>query len=306
MIIETSHWIYFNVFVLIMLAIDIFVLNKNSRVTGMREALALSAFWVSLALIFNLGIWYYFGAEPALSFLTGYLIEKSLSVDNLFIFLFIFSYFRTPEELQHKVLFWGILGAIMMRALFIAGGIALIHRFEHILYAFALFLIYAGIKMAIKSEETEMDPQNNPVLKVVKKIFPITSDYVQHHFFVRINKRLWATPLFVVLMSIETTDVIFALDSIPAILAITQDPFIVYTSNIFAILGLRSLYFALAGLIKLFHYLHYGLAFILTFIGFKMLIADWYHIPTPAALGVTLLSLLISILLSLWKPLEKQ
>lgn len=285
-----------------MLALDLFVLHRKSHVVGMREALGWSAFWIALALFFNVGIYYYFGSEAALSFLTGYLIEKSLSIDNLFVFIMIFSYFRTPKHLQHKVLFWGILGAIIMRAVFIAAGITLIHYFESVLYLFAAFLIYAGVKMAFKSEEDEMDPEHNPVLKVIKKFVPVTNEYHGQKFFVNIDKKLWATPLFIVLMSIETTDVIFALDSIPAILAITQDPFIVYTSNIFAILGLRALFFALADLMTLFHFLHYGLAFILTFIGIKMLAAAWIHIPTPIALSVTLVSLLASIVLSIIYP----
>lgn len=299
---EIAPWIYFNIFVVAMLTIDVFFVHRKTHVIEVREALYWSAFWISLALLFNVGIYVYSGEEAAVAFLTGYLIEKCLSIDNLFVFLVIFAYFRTPRHLEHKVLFWGILGAIIMRAAFIAAGITLIHTFESVLYFFAIFLVYIGVKMAFKSEEEEIDPQHNPVLKLIKKILPITPDYVGHRFFVRRDRRLWATPLFVVLISIETTDVIFALDSIPAILAITQDPFIVYTSNIFAILGLRSLYFALAGLMKLFHYLHYGLAFILVFIGVKMLAAGWIHIPTPVALAVTLLALITTIVISLLFP----
>jgi tellurite resistance protein TerC len=301
---EYSHWIYFNIFVLAMLAVDLF-LHRKTHVIRIGEALGWSAFWISLAIAFNAGIYYYMGAEAGLNFFTGYVIEKSLSVDNLFVFLLIFSYFRTPHELQHKVLFWGILGAIVMRAVFIALGITLIHLFEGVFYIFGAFLIYSGFKMAFKSEEEEMEPAHNPVLKLVSKVIPVTAEHIGHRFFVRREKRLWATPLFIVLMSIETTDVIFALDSIPAILAITTDPFIVYTSNIFAILGLRSLFFALAGLMRLFHYLHYALSFILIFIGFKMMIAGWVHIPTSIALCVTFISLLLSILASYLFPHKK-
>lgn len=301
MVTTIAPWIYFNAFVLIMLALDLFVLHRRTRVVEMREAVMWSAFWIFLALLFNVGIYAYAGKEAALSFLTGYVIEESLSIDNLFVFIMIFSYFKTPRHLQHKVLFWGILGAIVMRAVFIGAGIALIHQFKHIFYLFAAFLIYAGCKMAFKNDE-EMHLEQNPVLKVIQRFIPITADYIGHHFFVRQNKKIWATPLFVVLMCVETTDVIFALDSIPAILAITQDPFIVYTSNIFAILGLRSIFFAIAGLMQLFHYLQYGLAFILVFVGIKMLIAEWIHIPTLLALSITLLSLFASILLSLIKP----
>lgn len=301
MVTSILPWVYFNVFILLMLALDLFVLHRRTRVIGMREALGWSLFWISLAMAFSIGIYFYSSSEDALNFLTGYLIEKSLSVDNLFVFVLIFSYFKTPMHLQHKVLFWGILGAILMRAVFIAAGITLITYFEPVLYFFAIFLIYAGFKMAFKGEE-ELAPQHNSILKLIQKIIPITDEYIDHKFFLRVGKKLWATPLFVVLMSIETTDVVFALDSIPAILAITKDPFIVYTSNIFAILGLRSLFFALAGLLTLFHFLHYGLAFILVFIGFKMLVAEWIHIPTYIALTVTLLSLVTAVACSLYYP----
>lgn len=305
--IETiAPWIYFNFFVLLLLGFDLFVLHRRTRIIGIPEALGWSAFWISLALLFNVWIYFSLGKDAALNFFTGYLIEKSLSVDNLFVILLIFSYFRTPRYLQHKVLFWGILGAIIMRAIFIAAGITLIHYFEHILYAFAAFLIYAGIKMALKADDEEIDPLNNPVLHLIKKKFPVTNDYEGHSFFVRLNGALWVTPLFIVLMCIETTDILFAVDSIPAILAITTDPFIVYTSNIFAVLGLRSLFFALAGIMPLFHYMNYGLAFILTFVGIKMLLADWIPISTPITLAVTLASLLISILLSIIYPKPAQ
>lgn len=305
MVTTLTPWIIFNIFVVTMLALDLLVLHKKNHVISIKEALGWSAFWISLALIFNAGIYYYLGAEAALDFLTGYLIEESLSVDNLFVFIMIFAYFRTPQHLQYKVLFWGILGAIIMRALFITAGITLIHYFEGALYIFAVFLIYAGYKMAFKSEEEEMRPSHNPVLKIVKRLVPVTEEYEGEKFFVKRASKIFATPLFIVLISIETTDVIFALDSIPAILAITTDPFLVYTSNIFAILGLRALFFAIAGLIQIFHFLHFGLAFILTFIGMKMLIAGWIKIPTGIALSVTLLSLVCSVVLSILYPQKK-
>jgi tellurite resistance protein TerC len=301
MVTDIAPWIYFNLFILFMLVLDIKVFHRTAHTVAVKEALGWSAFWIALALAFNLGLYYIYGKEAALSFLTGYIIEKTLSIDNLFVFLMIFSYFRTPSHLQHNVLFWGIVGAIVMRALFIAAGITLIHHFAWILYLFAVFLIYAGIKMALKSEQEEIDPQHNPVLQLIKKILPVTEDYVGHHFFVKRASHLWATPLFIVLVAIETTDVIFALDSIPAILAITTDSFIVYTSNIFAILGLRALFFAIAGLMQLFDYLHYALAAILIFVGVKIFVAEWIVIPIALTLGFTAGTLLLAFLAQSFK-----
>jgi tellurite resistance protein TerC len=277
-------WILFLVFVGVMLVLDLTVFHRGSQKEQFRSALGWSFFWIALAAAFAVLVYFWHGKTPALEFVTGYLIEESLSVDNLFVFLLIFRFFKVPDEYQHKVLFWGILGALVMRFLFIILGVALIHRFEWITYIFGAFLVYTGVKL-VRSEEVDIEPEKNPVLKWVRKFLPVTPDYVNGNFFVR-DAGLYATPLFLVLVVIETTDVIFAVDSIPAVLAITRDAFIVFTSNVFAILGLRSLYFALAGMLELFHYLHYGLAGILSFIGIKMLISHYYTIPTPIALGV--------------------
>lgn len=297
-------WITFNLFILIMIIIDLFILHDRQKVIGVKQALMMSAMWMALALVFNYGIYYFSGKEAALNFLTGYLIEESLSVDNLFVFIVIFKYFKTPKEYQHKVLFWGILGAIIMRAIFIVFGVALVSRFHWILYLFGAFLIFTGFKMAWpKAEEIRME--NNLILKLVQAILPIANDYHGSRFFIKQNGRLWGTPLFIVLLIIESTDLIFALDSIPAVMAITRDPFIIYTSNIFAILGLRSLYFALAGTMSLFHYLHYGLAAILTFVGFKMLLEPFLDISILFSLGFILFALATSIGASLLFPKKK-
>jgi tellurite resistance protein TerC len=246
-------------------------------------------------------VYFWRGGETALQFLTGYLIERSLSVDNLFVFLMIFSYFRVASQYQYKVLFWGILGALIMRALFIATGVALLNTFHWIIYVFGAFLIIIAVKMAFEKEK-EIHPEKNPVLLLFRKLMPVTKNFEGGSFFIRKGGKSFATPLFVVLLVIETTDVIFALDSIPAILAITTDPFIVYSSNVFAILGLRALYFALAGVMELFHYLNIGLSVILAFVGVKMLLSRVYEIPVSVALGVVALTLVISILTSLMFP----
>lgn len=294
-------WVLFGVVVLGLLALDLGVFHRKSHTVKMREALVWSAIWILLALIFNVFVHYARGPVPAMEFLTGYLVEKALSVDNLFIFLLIFSYFRVPREYQHKVLFWGILGALIIRAIFIVAGIALIQMFHWVIYVFGVFLIVTGIKM-VTSKDEEIHPERNPVLRLFRRIMPVTEHYEKDRFFVRRDARLFATPLFVVLLMVETTDVIFAVDSIPAILGITTDPFIVYTSNVFAILGLRSIYFALAGLMQLFYYLKYGLCAILIFVGAKMLVADFHEIPVIVALGVIVGVLTISILTSLIWP----
>lgn len=296
-----TSWILFNLFILLMLAADLGVFHKKAHTMRIKEALWLSLFWITLALIFNAGVYYFMGSQTAIEFFTGYVIEKSLSVDNLFIFLMIFSYFKVPKEYQHKILFWGILGALIMRAIFILSGIALIQKFHWIIYIFGAFLIFTGIKMALEKEK-EIHPEKNPVLRLFKRFFPVTTDFEGARFFKRINGKVYATSFFVVLLVIETTDLVFAVDSIPAILAITRDAFIVYTSNVFAILGLRALYFALAGVVDLFHYLNYGLAFILSFVGVKMLISDIYKLPTWVALSVVALVLLISIIASIVWP----
>jgi len=297
-------WILFNVFVLGMLALDLGVFHRKAHEVKFKEAIIWSVVWIVLALIFNLLVYFWHGTQAAVEFLTGYLIEKSLSVDNIFVFLMIFTYFGVKPMYQHKVLFWGILGAIIMRAIFIFAGITLIKIFHPIIYVFGIFLVFTGVKMALQKDR-EIHPERNPVLKVFRRLFKITPDYVDGKFFVKEGKRLIATPLFVVLLVVESTDVVFAVDSIPAIIAITRDPFIVYTSNIFAILGLRALYFAIAGFVKLFRYFKYGLSVVLVFIGVKMLISDFYKIPTVFALIVVFSIITISILASILIPEPK-
>jgi len=294
-------WVGFNLFVLLMLAVDLGVFHRREHVVTVREALAWTAVWVALALIFNVVLYFWRGPETALEFLTGYVIEKSLSLDNIFVFLLIFTYFGVSPVHQHRVLFWGILGALVMRAAFIAAGVGLIQRFHWVIYVFGGFLIITGIKMAVQKDR-EVHPERNPVLKLFKRFFPVSARYEGGRFFVKENGQRLATPLFIVLLVVETTDVIFAVDSIPAILAITLDPFIVYTSNVFAILGLRALYFALAGVMRMFHYLHYGLSLVLVFVGIKMVIADFYKIPIVVALGVVALTIVVSILASIALP----
>ena len=294
-------WIGFNLFVILMLALDLGVFHRKAHVIKIKEALLWSGFWITLALLFNLLIYFWQGPEKALEFFTGYLIEKSLSVDNLFVFLLIFTYFDVPPLYQHKVLFWGILGALIMRAIFIAAGITLIQTFHWVLYLFGIFLIFTGIKLA-RHKEREIHPERNPVVRLFRRLMPVSDQYEGDKFILRKGKKYVFTPLFIVLLIIETTDVIFAVDSIPAILAITLDPFVVYTSNVFAILGLRALYFALAGMMRLFHHLHYGLSAILVLVGIKMLLVDIYKIPTAIALGLIAVILLTSIVASVVKP----
>jgi tellurite resistance protein TerC len=297
-------WIIFSLFIGILLILDLAVFHKEDRDIGFKEAVFWSLFWISLALIFNIGIYLTKGLEPALSFLAGYLVEESLSVDNLFVFLLIFKYFKVPHNLYHRVLFWGIVGALVMRAVFIGAGLYLIENFHWVIYIFGLLLIYGGIRLAVK-EELEVHPENNPVLRLLRRFIPITKNYEGNHFFVIRNGVTFATPLFAVLVVIESTDVVFALDSIPAIFAITKDPFIVYTSNIFAILGLRSLFFTLSGLMRLFHHLNYALAFILVFIGCKMLIESIYDVPIIVTLVVIFTSLGTAVITSLLYPKAK-
>lgn len=294
-------WIIFNVFVITMILIDLSVLHRDHKIVSVKQALATSAMWISMALIFNLGIFYFHGSKAALDFLAGYLIEESLSIDNLFVFILIFNYFQTPKEYHHKVLFWGILGAIVMRAIFIFFGIALVNTFHWILYIFGIFLIYAGIKMALPQNKN-IHPDNNFIIRSLKRMIPVTAKYEGDKFFVKKGSKWWATPLFIVIITVEMTDLIFAIDSIPAIMAITLDPFIVYTSNIFAILGLRSLYFALASLMPLFHFLKYGLSAILCFVGMKMLLEPLIEIPIGFSLGLIVLALITSICASLFFP----
>lgn len=295
-------WVGFNVFILAMLALDLGVFHRKSHVVSLKESLTWTGVWVVLALLFNLGVWHYAGSGKALEFFTGYLIEKSLSVDNVFVFALLFSYFAVPPVYQHKVLFWGILGALIMRAIMIALGAALITKFAWIIYVFGGFLILTGIKMIVKREE-EIHPERNPIVRWFKKLMPVTPEYRGDRFFVRENGIRMATPLFVVLLLVEFTDLIFAVDSIPAIFAVTKDPFLVYTSNVFAILGLRSLYFALAGVMDKFHYLKIGLGVVLSFVGVKMLLAHTaWKIDTLVSLGVIVLILATSMVWSLARP----
>ncbi len=298
-------WVGFNAFVVIMLALDLFVFHKKDHVIKIKEALAWTVFWITLAILFNILIFAVEGPQKALEFTTGYLIEYSLSVDNLFLFLLIFTYFKVPHQYEHKVLFWGIIGAIVFRILFILLGVALISKFDWIFYVFGAFLVFTGIKMAFHKGE-EIHPENNPVVKLFQKFIPLVHHYEGGKFIWKKAGKNYATPLLLTLVFIEMNDVIFAIDSIPAIFSITLDPFIVYSSNIFAILGLRSLYFALSGLMELFHYLHYGLATILAFIGVKMLIHDFYHMPVIYALGFIVVVLSLSVIASiLWSKKEK-
>ncbi|MDQ2656528.1 MAG: TerC family protein [Bacteroidota bacterium] len=298
-------WTAFNVFILGMLALDLGVFHKKSEEITVRNALIWTGIWVGLAMTFNLFVYLYIGKEEGIAFLTGYVIEKSLSVDNIFVIIMIFSYFHVPSSYQLKVLFWGIIGALIMRVIFIFAGIELIHRFHWLIYIFGGFLVFTGLRMVLASEE-KIEPEKNPVVLLVRRIFPVTESYQSDNFFVRLNGKLWATPLFLVVVLIETTDLIFAVDSIPAILAITDDPFIVYTSNVFAILGLRSLYFALSGIEKYFHYLKYGLATILVFVGTKMCLTDFYKIPIEVSLIVIVSVLIVSIGASMLFPKKQE
>jgi tellurite resistance protein TerC len=297
-------WILFNVFALIMLVIDLRVFHRPGHVVGFREALGWSAMYVAMAAVFAGVLYFWQGPQWSLEFITGYVLELSLSVDNLFVFLVIFTYFAVPDEQQHRVLFWGILGALILRGVFIGAGVGLINRFHWLLYVFGAFLVYSGISI-FRSGDRQVDPEKNPVVRVVKRWLPVVPEYRDGKFFVRLaeeNGRLYATPLLIVLLVIETTDVLFAVDSIPAILAITLKAFIVYTSNVFAILGLRSMYFAVAGLMKVFRFLHYGLAVILVFVGLKMILEDHFDVPIFVTLGAVAGVLLLSILFSVAYP----
>jgi tellurite resistance protein TerC len=291
-------WIIFNAFVVIMLALDLGVFHRKSQEVSVKEALIWTFVWISLALIFNVIIYFWRGQQQALEYFTGYLVEKALSVDNIFVFIMIFTYFQVPAKYQHKVLFWGIIGALIMRVIFIFAGVALLEKFHFTIYIFGALLIFTGIKM-FNHSNSKIEPDKNPVLKFFKKFIPVSQTLHDDNFFTRIDGKRYATPLFLVLIIIETTDVIFAVDSIPAILAITQDQFIVYTSNVFAILGLRSLYFALAGVVHRFWLLSYGLAIVLIFVGIKMILIDIYKIPIELSLLFIAAIITASILLSL-------
>ena len=293
-------WILFNLFVFAMLALDLGVFNRRAHSVTFREALSWSGMWVALATIFAVIVYFWHGRAASLEFATGYLIELSLSIDNLFVFLVIFRYFRVPAELQHRVLFWGILGALITRGIFILAGVSLIQRFHWLIYCFGALLVYSGIKLLRQGDE-EVNPETNPLLKLFRKWMPVTEDYVGEKFWVR-QPGLYATPLVVVLLVVETTDIVFAVDSIPAVLAITLNAFIVYTSNVFAILGLRSMYFAVAGAMDLFEYLHYGLAAVLVLVGAKMLASHYYKVPTAVALGTVAGVIAVSVVASVVWP----
>jgi tellurite resistance protein TerC len=294
---ESWFWI-FNLAITLLLILDLSLFHGTKKhEISVREALCMSGCWILIALLFNIGVYYVRGAEDALNFLTGYLVEKSLSVDNLFVFYLIFTHFQVPTSYLHKVLFWGIFGAIVLRALFLLGGIALIQHFHQVIYLFGVFLLIAGIKLVFKKEK-EIEPGSLLIVRGFKKIFPVIPRFCGDKFFVKQEGKHFATLLFLVLITIESTDLLFAMDSIPAIIGITEDPFIVYTSNILAILGLRSLYFALSHMIPLFHYLHYGLALILIFIGVKILLSAYITIPIFLSLSIIISILLVSILLS--------
>ncbi len=302
---QAWFWIGFIVFMIALLALDLFVLNRKSHIIKPREALLQTAMWVSLALIFCVGIYFIRGSGPAVEFLTAYLVEYSLSVDNLFVFLIIFSYFRVPPQHEHKVLFWGILGALIMRISFILAGVTLIQKIHWVIYIFGAFLVLIGIKM-IFSQDEEIHPEKNPALRLFRRFIPVSKDYEDGKFLIKQAGKWFATPLLVVILVIETTDVVFAVDSIPAVLSITLNSFIAYTSNVFAILGLRSLFFALSGIMRMFHYLKYGISIILVFVGAKMLLSKIYPIPSWIALCVIVSILGISVIASIIKARREQ
>ncbi|MEO8210995.1 MAG: TerC family protein [bacterium] len=299
---ELFLWIAFNVFILLMLALDLGILQKKNHVISVKEALIWSVIWIILALLFNVFIYFEMGKGKALEWFTGYLLERSLSIDNIFVFVLLFAYFKVPPEFQHKVLFWGVLGALILRAILIALGVILVTKFAWIIYVFGAFLVFTGFKMAFQND-TNIEPEKNIIIRLFKRFFSVTNEYHGADFFVIIDGKRLATPLLVVLIATEFTDLIFAFDSIPAIFAVTSDPYIIYTSNIFAILGLRAMYFVLAGVIEKFHYLKTGLSMILIFIGFKMLIIDIFKIPVGYSLGVIAIILIASIVFSLLNPL---
>lgn len=292
-------WGVFLLAVLFMLMLDLGVLHRGeSRPISIREAAIWYGIWVSVALFFNLILWFWKGSEKAVEFFTGYLVEVSLSADNMFVFAVLFNYFAVPSEYRRRVLFWGVLGAIFFRLTFILAGTALLKKFHWIIYVFGVIVIVSGIKLLTRKDE-QIDPERNPVLRLARRLLPITPEYHGQKFFVRIDGKFMATPLMLVLLVVESTDIVFAVDSIPAIFAITRDPFVVFTSNVCAILGLRALYFLLEGMMRLFRYLDEGLAIILVFIGVKMLVSEFYKIPTSIALGFVVLVLTVTIILSL-------
>lgn len=295
-----SFWLYaaFVAFILAMLAVDLGVFQRNAHAVSMKEAAVWSGVWIGLSFIFAGVVYFWQGSQLALEFLAGYLIEKALSVDNLFVFLLLFGIFAVPRAYQHRVLFWGVVGALITRGLFILVGSALMARFHWIIYVFGAFLVYTAVKLAL-GKDTEVHPQNNPVLRIARRYLPVTEGYEKEHFFVRRAGKLWATPLLLVLLVVESTDIVFATDSIPAVFAVSSHPFIVFTSNVFAILGLRALYFLLAGAIEQFHYLKPALSLILGFVGVKMLISEFWKIPIGVSLAVIAGLLTVAIVASL-------
>lgn len=297
---ETLLFVLFNFFIIAMLALDLGIFHKKAHGVGMREATIWSIVWVAMSLAFCAGLFIFVGPTTGFEFLTGYLIEKALSVDNIFVFILIFSYFGVPEKYQHKILFWGVLGALIMRSIFILTGAALISRFEWILYIFGAILIISGWKMMMQGE-TEVHPEKNIFIRLARKFFPVFSGWETSKFFIRRDGKLYITNMFLVLITIETTDVVFAVDSIPAIFAVTRDPFIVYSSNVFAILGLRALYFVLAGVMNSFYYLKTGLSLILVFVGIKMIIAEFYHLPIVLSLLIICTILTVSVVASIMR-----
>lgn len=309
---ELYLFIGFNLFILLLLALDLGVFHRKDEPVTLKEAAWWSVVWIALSLVFNVGLYFWVkensGSEVAtrvsLEFLTGYLLEKSLSVDNIFVFILIFNYFGVPPKYQHRVLFWGVLGALVFRAIFIAAGALLIARFDWILYIFGAILIYSGWKM-LRQDEVKVHPDKNPIIRFAKRVFPVHTGYDSHNFFTRIGGKLHVTTLFLVLLTIETTDIVFAVDSIPAVFGVTRDPFIVYSSNVFAILGLRALYFLLAGVMKSFYYLKHGLSLILIFIGVKMMLEDVVHISIGISLGVIAVVLTVSVILSLLRNKQR-
>jgi tellurite resistance protein TerC len=298
-------WIGFNVFVVIMLVLDLGVFHRANKEIKIKEAIWLSVFWTAVALLFNLGVYWKLGSDSAMKFFAGYVLERSLSVDNLFVFVLVFNYFRVPPIYQYRVLFWGILGALVMRALFIFLGVAAIHTIHWIIYVFGGFLVYTGFKL-FKEDDKEIEPEKNAMVQIFRRFVPVSETYEGEKFCFRRDGKWCATPLLLVLLVVETTDIVFAVDSIPAILAVTTDSFLVYTSNVFAILGLRPLYFALAGMMKVFHYLHYGLGVILIFVGVKMMLADIFKIPIGYALLFIAATLAASIVASVMRPLKEE
>jgi tellurite resistance protein TerC len=299
-------WVGFLAFIAAMLALDLGILNRKAHEVTLKEALAWCAVWFGLAMAFNLLVSFKMGEQAALEFFTGYIVEMCLSVDNVFVFIVVFQYFRVEPRHQHRVLFWGILGAVIMRALFIFAGISLINAFHWIIYVFGAFLVYTGIKLAIPKKEDGFSPERNPAVKLARRFLPVTNHFEGGHFFTHVHGKLHATPLFIVLLVVETTDVMFALDSIPAVIAITRNEFIVFTSNIFAILGLRSLYFAVSGVMKLFRFLNIGLAVILVFVGLKMIVSHYYPIDIRISLGIIGSVLAASILASVLIPVARK